>query len=51
MNTFGTFYILLGFSLPILGIIAVILFLFILNKIAKELKRHNDLKEKEIDLK
>ncbi len=31
--------------MPILGIIVTFIFLYILNKIAKELKRHNDLNE------
>ena len=44
MNSF-TIYYAWSFFMPILGIIVAILFLYILNKIAKELKRHNDFNE------
>lgn len=39
------FYILLSYLLPIFGIIATVTLLYILNKIARELKRMNDEKK------
>jgi hypothetical protein len=42
MNWFTNFYVYLSFFIPIFGIIATVIFLYILNKIAKELKRRND---------
>jgi uncharacterized membrane protein len=47
MEYFSSFYIALGLLIPIFGLVVTIIFLYILNRIAKELQRMNDLKEKE----
>ena len=46
MNWFMSFYFSLSYILPVFGMVVTLIALYLLNKIARELKRMNDLKEK-----